>query len=68
MPLGTRIADYVHRSFVLVLAGTTVFGAIQLGVLFNENLKRRADMKVQKQANSIKEALNAADDKVAESK
>ncbi|KAK9761769.1 hypothetical protein K7432_013087 [Basidiobolus ranarum] len=43
MTSGTKVADIIHRTAVLCLAGFTVYGIIGNGVMLNRNIERKRE-------------------------
>ncbi|ORX97587.1 hypothetical protein K493DRAFT_314029 [Basidiobolus meristosporus CBS 931.73] len=47
MTSGTKVADIIHRTAVLCLAGFTVYGIIGNGVMLNRNIERKRERAAQ---------------------
>ncbi|CAL1712056.1 unnamed protein product [Somion occarium] len=59
-PFKLPIGDLLHRGFIYSLAGVTVWGAIMIGMVHRDTLKRGQEALAVKQAQE-REAIESAD-------
>ncbi|CAG8486760.1 hypothetical protein C2G38_2169246 [Gigaspora rosea] len=57
MSLRTRAANFAHKTTVLTLVGLTVFGFVEVGILFNQRRAQSKEWATRRELNKLSQEL-----------
>ncbi|CAG8790909.1 4595_t:CDS:2 [Racocetra persica] len=59
LSLRSRAANLAHKTTVLTLVGLTVFGFVEVGILFNRRLVQSRELATQRELNKLSQEISS---------